>query len=57
MFKVGGSSQEKFYNQFLAEKVDVNDGEFHTARVPNFDDTNRKLFTEEAIEVLSAHQD
>ena len=44
MYNLLPNFKEKFFNEFLAEKYDVDEGEFRSARVPVFDDINRKLF-------------
>ena len=56
IFRADPNYQEKFYNEFLSEKADVNEGEYVQARIPAFDDINRKLFLEDAIQEMARHE-
>ena len=42
---------------FLSEKIDVDDGEVNFSRVMSFDDTNKKILTEDIILAIIKYEE
>lgn len=57
LFKYEPHYMDKFFKLFLSEKIDVDEGEVNFSRVMSFDDTNRKLLTEEIILTLKDYEE